>query len=273
VADPTLSATVLSGRPSIQLIIDNVDASAHTVTVTRTAPVAGLSVVRWASEVELPAGDAMTVIDDEAPIGATFSYTLYSDTVAVDTAGPFTFSGPWTVDGMPSWAWLRHLTLPSLSIAVVVSSLPSVSRPGRAGTFLPMGAALPVMTAWPRGGRAGDLSIISLSNEHTQAIIDLLADGSAIQFAADPRFGVNQDGLYMAVTDLTEERPVDNGDDEARIFTLTFTEVAAPPPIGGQGALHTYQEVLDAYATYTQVRDLGSSEGWTYRELLTQVTV
>lgn len=270
-ADPTVSATQIENRPTFQLVLTNDDVEDHTLTVTRTKYVGKMGTVRWANSVLVAAGQSLTLIDDEPPIGRSFRYTLYSDGVVVDNDGPYTVDAPWSVDGAPSWAWLKHLSTPTLSVPIVISSMPELTREGRSGVFVPIGASLPVVTSFPRGGRAGELVILTMGEQSAQAVNALVDDGTALQFVADPGFGVDRNGMYVAVTDFSEERLVDSGTDHARLFHLQLVEVNAPPPIGGQGVLHTYNELFDYYGNYGAIRDLGLTASWTYVDLLTKV--
>jgi hypothetical protein len=266
----TMNLTELTDRPAVQIALTNNEAIARTVRVRRTSGVAGSKVVRWLMDVPLAASGNLTAIDDEAPLGVPFTYALYIDDVFYVSSSSISLDGPWVVDGAPSWAWLRHLTAPALSTPVLISSSPELTREGRYGEHVPIGAALPVVTYAPRAGRTGDISLVTLTGASRDSVIELLRDGSVLQLAADPRFGVDSGGLYMAVTSAVEVRPVDNGNDDARLWNLSVTEVAAPPVAGQQGSLRDYNDLLSEWSDYAELRDSGQ-DGVDYFDVLTGI--
>jgi hypothetical protein len=266
--DVSLVCTQIPGRPTVQVTATNIDTAPHRFEVRRSAAVAGRHEVRWLHRRLLNASASATAIDDEAPLGVPFTYTLYADGNPVTTSSEFQFDGPWTADGVPAWAWLRHLSLPSLSVPVAISALPTMTRTGRSGTFYPLGSGRPVVTSWPRGGREGELELVTLTDAGRQALLRLLDDGTPLQLATDSYFSVDESGLYMAVTDVVEERPVDTGIDQARWLRLTFIEVDAPVAAGAQGSISTYADLDAAYATYEALLTASVNNGWDYQDVL-----
>ena len=286
--------TVVPNRPTCTLAVTNTGAVSHLVSVVRSRGVADNTRVRWASDVTVGAGATFTVTDDEGPIATSFTYDLFVDGSFQQSGGGFTdvysgeylstfddtygdpitstsaifHAGPWYVDGFPTKCWLRHLTYPSLSRPVLIESWPSTGREGNYGELLPLGAGLPVVTFYPRSGRKGTVTLITLGINTASGVDALISDGSILQLATDPAFGVLGDGVYMAVNDANEERVTDDGTSVERSWPLAFIEVDAPPALGGQGGLTTYAQLAAAYVTYGALRNTARTNNWTYRTLL-----
>lgn len=273
----TITATVQTGRPTVLLTVENTDDAAVVVRVERSTGIGGLRTIRYLQEQTIQPGASAVALDDEGPLGVPYVYSLYVGTPTFEPAWQedttaITHTGPWTVDGKPTYAWLRHLTLPALSRPVLIESDAAHSRHGRQGEFLPLGAGLPVVTASPRGGRRGTLTLLAPTSATADTISDLIEDGSPLQLATDPRYNVRGGGYYLSVGDAEQARWEDDGITDGWTWSLPYVEVAAPPPAGAQGAITTYADLAAAYATYEELLAAAMTNGWVYRDLLTSVT-
>ena len=264
----TLTVTAITGRPTNQMLLENADSVPHILSVTRSRGVAGQRAVRWATEVTIQPGASHAFIDDEAPIGATFTYSVFSDGVLNQESAEVLFSGPWMVDNEPTYAWLRHLSLPALSVPIIIEGLEEIQREAVYGEFTPLWAGKPVVTQAPRGSRSGTLSLLTLTNTGADQLEDILDDSTPVQLATDPQYNVRDGGMYLAIPNMTQGRWHDDGISPERTFDLKFIEVDAPPVTTEQGSLKTYAELLAAYVTYAALLADATANGWKYRDLL-----
>jgi hypothetical protein len=252
----TITTNVEEPRALVAVLVANTGPGSVTVTVERSEGVAGVTQIRRIKDWVLPAGQSVAAVDPEAPLGVSFVYRVLNATTGavLATSGAVLLDGPWSVDGVASYAFLRHMVDASLSVPVVIKTLPSVDRDGVVDLFTPLGGSKAVAVTQPRQGRAGSLELTSLSDAHTDAIVDLLADGSVIQLAAMPRFGLKGGGLYMAVTAANEARfNEDIGEDETRVITLDFVETVAPPADGAAATAYTWLDLINDNANWTAV--------------------
>lgn len=256
----TITTNVDESRGAVAVLIGNSGPGAATVTLERSAGVGGVTAVRKVTGYTIPDGGSVAVVDPEAPIGVSFTYrVLNASTGAVlATSGAILLDGPWVVDGVAAFAILKHLFDTSLSTPVLIKSIDELTRPSVSDTFRPLGAKLPVVTAQPRGGREGTIELVSLSAEHTQKIVDLLADGSVVQLVTLPRFDLEGDGLYMAVGDWSEQRFVsENGDEETRVLSLDIVEVLPPDPGAPTASAYSWAGVVADYTSWTDLLATG----------------
>lgn len=246
-------------RGVVTLLVANSGPGAVAVTVRRSVFVAASDIVRGLDEVTIAESGTRAAVDGEAPIGVAFVYRAYDDTGAlVATSSSVTLNPAASVDGKRSLGMLRHLTDTNLSIPVLIAGIDEVTRAAVSETFLPVGASLPIVSTMPRQGRQGTLRLASLSDEHTQAIVDLLADGTVVQLVVQPGTGVERNGMFIHVGDLVESRlNTEYEGEEARIFELPFIEVQAPSSTAPPAIAYTWGDVLDDFTTWQDLLDTG----------------
>jgi hypothetical protein len=266
-----ISTLVDTARAAIILTVENTASTPVTVTVARSIGVAGNLTVRGLVNLPLTAGQVKQITDGEPILGAPFTYSALIAGATVTTTPPVTVPTDTIVVGGAAYGWLKHPWVETLSVPILVQSLDSINRPSVTNTFLPYGAALPVVSTLKRQARVGAITLLTLSESTREALIDSIRDGNPMQFVFRPEFGVTRGGFYASITDFTEERVnPEVGEDSVRRFTIQWVEVAAPalntPTIPADQFIYTDLKIV--FPTYQKLFD-DRLKGTTYRTLLT----
>lgn len=172
-----------------------------------------------------PASGLATVYDYEAANGVA---TYYRARALHNYSGIYAASA-WA-SANATWSssdwWIKHPNQPSLNLAVVPGSLPTINRSPRQGVFTVLGRELPVIVDDVRGGAVGTITLnVETTAERTalDALLDagdtLLLQGRSADYWTD---------RYVRFGEQTSARMVDKAYVEATYETLPWTEVEAP---------------------------------------------
>jgi len=266
-----ITPTVEPTRAHVELVVENTGTTPVTVTVDRSQWVAGNQKVRGLVNVTLPAGIGKKIVDGETLLDTPYSYSASVNGTTVATSPIITVPAQHTIDGVAASGWLKHPYVEALSVPILVQTLDSISRPSVAQTFLPYGAAYPVVSTLKRQQRVGSIILLTLTDASTSALIDAIRDGSPMLFTFRPEFGVTRGGFYASITDFTEERiNPEVGEDPTRRFTLQWIEVAVTALDTAliPADQYNYTDLKTTFPTYQKLFD-DRLKGTTYRTLLT----
>lgn len=236
--------------PRVELAVDW--AGHDEAFVTRLDPDGRERPVRLGEPAELVDGEWLGY-DYEAPFGSPVTYAIrdgedeeLSDAVSLD------------VDEV----WLRHPTVPELSVVPPIVRPPSFGEEEWAvneGVFYPLGRSTPiVVTDEARKSSASTLVVGTETLEQLEQMRALLADSRVLLLSVPPswRWGVTHQ--YIHVRNVTVTRRVDIGDAEARDFTMPYLVVGRPA--GGVQAQWTWADVLTEFASWAD--EQATFEAW-----------
>ncbi|MFD5161046.1 hypothetical protein ACFWMJ_23705 [Streptomyces hawaiiensis] len=196
-------------------------------------------------------GDIAVATDYEAPLGVPVQWRV----ALTDTAGVLRLSytsDPVTLDAEITDVWLKDPGLPQRSVKVTVATpMPTWTTPARQGVNQVRGRRLPVVISDVRGGRTGDLTVVTESTADREALDWVLASGSPLLLQWPPGWG--EQDMYVSVGDVQAAPVVEYAEFHDRTWVLPLTEVDRP--IGGVtgSADRTWQTVKDAGATWSEV--------------------
>jgi hypothetical protein len=254
----TLDPESTPPRAEIQI---SLPAGTATATLTRTDPSGEQWPVRTAEPAQLTTTGAWSGFDYELPYGTTMAYTLnapgLSAPVVVSTG---VFNVP------PAWqSALIQPAAPSLSVPVrlYTGTTGTVTRSARQASLAVLGRARPLVVSDIRQARSAQLVVWCDTLDERDALTTIVADGSALRLACDPRLGWDIPQCYLAIGDVAEARAVaDFPAQPFRVVTLPFLEVDRPitaSPAGttggttGGGEPWTYTRLDATYATYSEL--------------------
>jgi hypothetical protein len=203
-------------------------------------------------------GDIAVATDYEAPLGVPVQWRV----VLTDTAGVVRMSylsDPVTLDAEITDVWLKDPGLPQRSVQVTVATpMPTWTTPARQGVNQVRGRRLPVVISDVRGGKTGDLTVVTETTADREALDWVLASGSPLLLQWPPGWG--EQDMYVAVGDVQAAPVVEYAEFHDRTWVLPLTEVDRP--IGGVtgSADRTWQTVKDEGGSWSEV--LSSANTW-----------
>jgi hypothetical protein len=203
-------------------------------------------------------GDIAVANDYEAPLGVPVQWRV----ALTDTSGVLRLSytsDPVTLDAETTDVWLKDPGLPQRSVKVTVATpMPTWSTPARQGINRVRGRRLPVVISDVRGGKTGDLTVVTETTADREALDWVLESGAVLLLQWPPGWG--EEDMYVSVGDVQAAPVVEYAEFHDRTWVLPLTEVDRP--IGGVtgSADRTWQTVKDAGATWAEV--LSSATTW-----------
>lgn len=196
--------------------------------------------------------DVAVVTDYELPLGVPVQWRV-TLTAPAGTLGSFSYtSDPVTLLADETSVWLKDPGLPQRSCKVVVATpMPTWRQEARQGVSQVRGRRLPVVISDVRGGRTGDLTVITETTADREALEWVLSSGNVLLLQWPPGWG--ETDMYVSVGDISAAPVVPYADFHDRTWTLPLTEVDRP--IGGVtgSADRTWQSVKGEGATWAEV--------------------
>lgn len=242
-------SVLLSGNTNtlpVNIHFDNISpvTPATSAVVERSLNEVTWTTIRGGESVNMAGASSVTVDDYEFIPGVANIYrvTLY------DSMGAIVGTREGTITPTIAKTWVKNLAKPWLNREVTVADVGEISRASRGGMFDVVGRTVPVAVTDVRGGRKFDLTILTQTIGEATDLDEVLAAGDPVLIQAPADSGIPT--MYAVVGEVTEARTARRT--PRRLFTLPLTEVAAPGP-DVVGSTVTYQGVLNAYATYSDV--------------------
>lgn len=157
---------------------------------------------------------------------------------------------------VPSQAkdWLKALAFPALTRSVLIDSLPELTRAAGGALLKPLAASRAIPVLGPRQGATGTLTLLTLTLEERDGIIDFI-DRSPVFLLQGPvkrGFGA---GLYLCAQDYSEKRLFYYADEPYRHFVINVVEVDPPPLAIEPTMLANWQYWQDNPETWQYWRD------------------
>ncbi len=196
-------------------------------------------------------GDIAVATDYECPLGVPVQWRVSVRNSAGAGAWSFT-SDPVTLPAESTDIWLKDPGLPQRSARVTVAPpLPTWRTTARQGVSQVRGRRLPVVISDVRGGRTGDLTVVTETAAERSALDWVLEAGSVLLLQWPPHWG--EEDIYVSVGDVSAAPVADFAEFHDRTWTLPLTEVERP--IGGVtgSATRTWQTVADAGSSWADV--------------------
>lgn len=253
-SDGVLSVTLdpEASPPRAEITINWVGVAS--ATLIRTDPNGETLPVRTAEPATLTSG-AWSGFDYELPYGVGITYKL---SAAGQTTEPSVITGVFNVP--PAWrSALIQPAAPVLSVPIRLheGTTATVTRAARRASLAVLNRARPIVVTDVRESRSAQLVIWCDTLDERDGLDSLIADGSALRLACDPRLGWDVPQCYVSIGDVTEARAVPGMPDVAyRIVTLPFLEVDRPvtaPPAGVVSVDWTYDQLNAIYTSYDQL--------------------
>jgi hypothetical protein len=249
-ANPTVTVTAEPGNVPPRVRIDVVDTgtpAVTSVTPTRINPDGTSVPVRTQDGVTFPlttSGSSRvgTLYDYEVPFGQQVTYTL--------TENP-TVAAPATLD--VNDVWLYHVGVPSRSMPIIVTEIPTLTRKVLRGVFQPLGNRYPVVnTDGRRKAPQGVLGVRTETGPARLAMEAILDDAQTLLLNVPPskQWGITT--LYIAVDDADENRFLRWGAHPYRNWPLPFIVVDRPE--GGTQAQWNLGSVKTSYVTLADIK-------------------
>lgn len=238
---PTLTATT-DPLGFVELVVTCTGAT--TVTIQRTY-IGGSTTVRGAKDADITSG-TFYVGDWEVPQADSYTYVA-----TVSDGDSFTSTDPVTVDGIDRGGdYVAALTAPFNGTLIAVESFTENRLAPQADTATILGRPDPVTVHFGRSWLAGELVLISLTDEERRDLQSIVDSCGLLLFAPRKNVGID-DVLFFSVGDVTIERVALNAYEPARRWRLAVQRVAAPPasftiPLGT-----TWQERVDEGDTWS----------------------
>lgn len=244
-----------------------------TLIIQRTNADGSISTVRSANGVAIGNAEVWTGVDYEAPLGANVTYSAIGVTHNSDgstSTSPTSVSATVMISVPSGTCWIKSLSQPSISAQFSINTIGDVTRPARLQEYVVIGRSNPVVISDVRGGRKGDITVMTTTDADRSALGLLMADGHSlfIQFTAADGFT----DMYFVPTDTTSHRPASTSTDPTRLTTFGFIEIDSPSglitTLPGNSYLlvtnfGTYQALYDHRASYLAVLNTpyGSGSG------------
>lgn len=203
-------------------------------------------------------GDVAVVTDYEAPLGVPVQWrVIISNPSGV---GSYSYTcAPVTLPAEATDVWLKDPGLPQRSVQLTVGTpMPTWRTVARQGVNQVRGRRLPVVLSDVRGGKTGDLTVITETEAEREALDWVLASGSPLLLQWPPGWGERD--MYVSVGDVQAAPIVDYAEFHDRTWVLPLTEVDRP--VGGVtgNADRTWQTVKDSGTTWASV--LADADTW-----------
>jgi hypothetical protein len=203
-------------------------------------------------------GDVAVATDYEAPLGVPVQWRV---TVKNPSGfGSLSFvSDPVTLDAEITDVWLKDPGLPQRNVKLTVATpMPTWSRPARQGMNQVRGASLPIVISDVRGGKAGDLTVVTETDADRDSLWWVLDSGGPLLLQWPPGWG--EEDMYVSVGDVSAAPVVDYAEFHDRMWVLPLTQVGRP--IGGVtgSADRTWQTVADSDDTWADA--LAGASTW-----------
>lgn len=196
-------------------------------------------------------GDIAVANDYEAPLGIPVQWRV----TLTDPAGVLRMSfdsDPVTLAAEVTDVWLKDPGLPQRSVKITVATpMPTWTTQARQGVNQVRGRRLPVVLSDVRGGRTGDLTVVTETTADREALDWVLASGAVLLLQWPPGWG--EQDMYVSVGDVQAAPVVEYAEFHDRTWVLPLTEVDRP--IGGVtgSADRTWQTVKDEGSTWAAV--------------------
>lgn len=238
---PHLTATI-DPLGFVELVVTCTGAT--TVTIQRTY-IGGSTTVRGAKDADITGG-TFYVADWEIPQADSYTYVA---TVTDGTA--FAATDPITVDGIDRGGdYVASMLAPFNGTLIAVESFTENRLASQSDTATVLGRPDPVTVNFGRTWLAGELVLISLTNEERRDLQTIVDNCGLLLFAPRKNVGID-DVLFFAIGEVTIERVSLNAYEPARRWRLAVQRVAAPPasftiPLGT-----TWQERVDEGNTWS----------------------
>ena len=247
----TLTASVEPGNspPRVRLDFhDTAGAPVTSVTINRQDSSGYSYAVRTSDGGPLPvSGGVATIFDYEIPFGQT---ATYSTTIS---------GGPTATARLDvGQAWLVHPGVPARSCPLEfgTGSFPTVKKAIVQGSFTVLGRSTPVIfTGGARLAGASQFVLMTETITDANALDLLFSDGAPLFLNVPPSLGYDVDPMYIAVGDVTFDRPSPVATHKDRSITVPYQVVARPG--GGTQAAITWDTVAGQYATWQALAAAG----------------
>lgn len=254
VSDPflaTLTATLEADFGRVRLQVDSSDGSR--VTITRKHPSGQVVTVRGMENLDLSGtnddGGTAVAWDYELPIGRACQYQA---TIIDDATTQQVKSNVVTITWNSATAWLKDPLAPARNRPVMLTSDTGAQQfQTPTGVFQVMGKPTVTTVGDVRSAAAGQVALRTDTLDDAAAVHYLTASGRVLLLQTPVAWGYGS--MYLAVTQVTEERPSSDPVVPMRRITLDYLE--ADSPVGGAGAFSTWQDVLNVYASWQAVID------------------
>ncbi|MYR43069.1 hypothetical protein [Streptomyces sp. SID5910] len=215
----------------------------------------------WAGDLtaQTITGDSAVITDYETPLGVPVQWRIRIEAPS-GSVGSYSYtSDPITLDADPTSVWLKDPGLPQRSCRVTVGTpMPTWKQDARQSVSTVRGRRLPIVISDARGGRTGDLTVITETVDEVAALDWVLSSGSVLLLQWPPGWGEND--MYVSVGDVSAAPIVDFAEFRDRTWVLPLTEVDRP--IGGVtgSADRTWQDVKDDGTTWAEA--LAGASTW-----------
>lgn len=269
----TSALTYTPGTPySVELDVSGTTLRAKLWQTSASKPTAW-SVTTTDSALTLPGRVGTRSLLSVNATGTPIVYTWDDFKAAAKGAAPAGATG--TLDALDGF-WLRSPLHPAKDRRLLLKPTPGCPPTagkffigmdqeqyvGNSATLAPVNRRLGTFMSRPRRGADSTLTLVARTFADRDEVLDTTSDGTALQFAAPPEYGIPL--RYLGVGDVSVQRGMSDHRFQPRVITLPHTQVAQPagPGTGVTGA--RFKDLCDEYASW----DAAAANFITYDDLI-----
>ena len=222
------------------------------LTFSRVGPSGVSANVRGWSGAAAAAGVTITARDYEAPIGVPLVYTVDCQTGAGAELDTQTATVTVPSAGC-SDTWLNDLARVGNTIRVVIEQIPELDYVVPTSVHEVITRRAPIVTSDIAHTPSLEINVLTDSDDQRARARALLGNGVPILLRTPPEVGIGN--MYLAVTDIKEQRIVTAGTVPDRRFIIDCRQVTRPDPnLYAPLSTVLYEDVRAAYGTYQELR-------------------
>lgn len=203
--------------------------------------------------------------DHEAPLGEPvhYEFDLFDNPDDDTPVGSVKTDTPVIVPPQaPGRVYLHNVISPSTILSPQIEGIDSIQREAQMGVYPIIGRSAPVVVAAARGSRQGSIRVLTKTLADRDALWAMFESGDVLLLRSEAEYGIGS--MYLAVSNVTEERITRFGWVAYRRFTLEFIETERPVGSALTAANNSWQVVLTGATDWQTLMDLRASWSTVY---------
>jgi hypothetical protein len=146
----------------------------------------------------------------------------------------------------------------TLAIWMGLIHIDALVHPSKQAIHQIINRAAPVAISQVRGWETGQITLLTMNMDQRKQVLNVISSGRIV-LLRNPIPDYPENNWYLALGDITEDRPVPNQRVTVREWTLPFVRVERPSGLIEAGGGRTWQQIKDL-GTWQTVRD--TNQDW-----------
>jgi hypothetical protein len=146
----------------------------------------------------------------------------------------------------------------TLAIWMGLIHIDALVHPSKQAIHQIINRAAPVAISQVRGWETGQLTLLTMNTDQRNQVLNVISSGRIV-LLRNPIPDYPENNWYLALGDITEDRPVPNQRVTVREWTMPFVRVERPSGLIEAGGGRTWQQIKDL-GTWQTVRD--TNQDW-----------